>query len=203
MANATGAFGLRPVRHKNGMPWNGATVPKYCSASYDTAMFIGQPVERSLVNANMDATGHYDSVEVSAGTDGTITAGVIVAFDPYPQNLELQYRIASTERIAHCCVDPTVIYQIRGDGGGTPIDNWVGYGANMVATAGSTTTGLSGYTLDEGTAAGPDQNQSFTMIIEGLANIEDNELGDNALWEVTLNTYLTATGLVLALSTTS
>ena len=203
MANATGAFGLRPVRHKNGMPWNGATVPKYCSASYATALFIGQPVTRSLVNANMDASGHYDSVEAATGTDGTTICGVIVAFDPYPANLELQYRLASTERIAHCCVDPTVIYQIRGDGLGTPIDNWVGYNADMVAGAGDTTTGLSGYVLDEGGTTAPDQNQSFTLVIEGLANIEDNELGDNGLWEVSLNTYLTATGLVLGLTTTS
>ena len=204
MANPTGAFGLRPVRHKDGSPWNGATVPVYCSASYATALFVGDPVVASLVNAEQDATGHYLSVNKSAGTDGILVRGVIVSFAPNPSNLELQYRLASTARIAYACMDQTVIYHIRGDGGGTPIDNWVGMNAVMIAnSAGDTTTGLSGMMLDEGTTAGPNENQSFPLLIEGLANVEKNELGDNAIWEVSLNTFFNATGLVLGVSTTS
>jgi len=204
MSNPTGAFGLRPVRHQNGSPWNGACVPCYCAAGYATGLYIGDPVTASLVNADKDATGHYLSIVKSAGTDGTIVRGVICAFAPNPTNLELQYRVASTERIAYVCMDQTVIYQIRGDGGGTPIDNWVGYNAVMIAnSAGSTTTGLSGMMLDEGTSTVPDQNQSYPLLIVGMANTPDNELGDNAIWEVTLNTFFNATGLVLGVTTTS
>ena len=204
MANTVSAFGLRPVRHKNGSPWNGATVPVYCSASYGTALFIGDPVDASLVNAEKDATGHYLSVNLSTGADAQLIRGVIVAFDPYPANLELQYRLASTERIAHCVMDPSVIFEVRGDGGGTPIDNWTGMNAVLIATSsGDTTTGLSGMNLDEGTSAGPDENQSFPLVIEGLSNVEGNELGDDALWDVSLNTHFNAVGLVLGVSTTS
>jgi hypothetical protein len=67
MANPTGPFGLRPVRHKNGAPWNGATVPVYCSASYATALYVGDPVVISLVTAERDALGRYLSVNKSAG----------------------------------------------------------------------------------------------------------------------------------------
>ena len=204
MANPTGAFGLRPVRHQNGSPWNGACVPCYCAAGYATALYIGDPVTASLVNADKDATGHYLSIVKSAGTTGTIIRGVICAFAPSPTNLELKYRVASTERIAYVCMDQTVIYQIRGDGGGTPIDNWVGYNAVCIAnSAGSATTGLSGMMLDEGTTTVPNQVQAYPLLITGMANTPDNELGDNAIWEVTLNTFFNATGLVLGVTTTS
>jgi hypothetical protein len=201
MANATGPFGLRPVRHKNGSPWNGACVPVYCSASYAADMFIGDPLVASLVNAEMDATGHYESVNVSAATDGIVISGVIVAFAPNPSNLELNYRPSETERIAYACMDQTVIYQIRDNAGGTPIDNWVGYNAVCIDTTGSAITGLSGFMLSGTTLVS--ENQSYPLLIEGLANIEDNELGDDAIWDVSLNTFFNTTGLVLGVSTTS
>ena len=204
MANPTGAFGFRPVRHQNGSPWNGACVPCYCAAGYATGLYIGDPITASLVNADKDATGHYLSIVKSAGTDGTIIRGVIVAFAPNPTNLELKYRVASTERIAYVCMDQTVIYQIRGNGGGTPVDNWVGYNASCIATtAGSAVTGLSGMMLDEGTTDTVTEDITNPLLIVGMANTPDNELGDNAIWEVSLNTYFNAAGLVLGVSTTS
>jgi hypothetical protein len=204
MANPTGPFGLRPVRHKNGAPWNGATVPVYCSASYATALYVGDPVVISLVTAERDALGRYLSVNKSAGTDGIVVQGAIVSFEPDPDDLTKVYRAASTARIANVCMDQTVIYHIRGDGGGTPAATWVGINAVMIAnTAGSTTTGLSGMMLDEGTTTAPDQNQSYPLVIEGIANIPNNDLGDNVIWEVSLNTFFNATGLVLGTTVTS
>ena len=204
MANPTTPFGLRPVRHKDGSPWNGATVPVYCSASYATALFVGDPVGHSLVAAQRDSLGRYLSVNKAAGTDAVVVKGVIVSFEPNPDNLTQVYRPASTERIAHVCMDQTVIYHIRDDGGGTPSANWVGINAVMIAnTSGSTTTGLSGMMLDAGTTTAPDQNQSYPLVIEGIANIPGNDLGDNVIWEVSLNTFFNATGLVLGTSVTS
>ena len=204
MANPTGAFGLRPVRHKNGAPWNGATVPCYCSASYATALYVGDPVVISLVTAEKDTSGFYRTINKSAGTDGIVVEGVIVRFDPNRDNLSQVYRPASQERIAHVCMDQTVIYHIRGDGGGTPSKTWIGINAVMIAnSSGSTVTGLSGMMLDEGTTTAPDQNQSMPLVIEGLASMPDNSLGDNAIWEVSLNTFFNATGLVLGTTVTS
>lgn len=204
MANPTGAFGLRPVRHKNGAPWNGATVPCYCSSSYDTALYIGDPVLISPVTVEKDTTGHYPTIEKSGGTDGLIVLGCIVAFAPNPDNLTQQYRPASQERIAYVCMDQTVIYRIRGDGGGTPVKQWVGINAVMIAnSAGNTVTGLSGMMLDEGTTNAPAADQSYPLVIEGVANIEGNDLGDNVIWEVSINTMFNATGLVLGASISS
>ncbi len=201
MANPSGAFGLRPARHINGAPWNGATVPCYISSSYATALFIGDPVLISPTTAERDTTGKYITINKSGGTDGTIVWGVIVSFDPLYSDLTKQYNPASTERIAHVCCDPTVVYHVRGDGGGTPSKNWIGANAVLIATSsGDTTTGLSGFNLDEGTTTGPSADQSNTLLIVGIASMPDNELGDNAIWEVLLNTQENATGKYLGVT---
>ena len=203
MANVEGAFGLRPVRHKNGAPWNGATVPCYCSSSYAVALYIGDPVFVSPVTAEKDATGHYITINKSGGTDGVICLGAIVSFDPDPDDLTKQYRPASTERIAHVCMDRTVIYQIRGDGEGTPAATWVGINAVMIATtSGDTTTGLSGMSLSEGGTT-PASDQSYPLVIEGVSNFEGNDLGDHVVWDVSLNTSLNAVGDVLGATISS
>ena len=204
MANPTGAFGLRPLRHQNGAPWNGATVPCYVSSAYATALFVGDPVCISPTQAEADATARYPTINLSAGTNGVIILGSIVSFDVLKTDLTKQYNPAETERIAHVCMDPTVVYEVRGDGGGTPVDYWVWMNANLIATtSGDTTTGLSGMMVDEGTTTAPASNQSYPLVLEGVANIEGNDLGDNVIWEVSLNTMFNATGLVLGASVSS
>lgn len=201
MANVGGAFGLRPVRHKSGAPWNGATVPCYCEDSYAVGLFIGDPIMINVVTANKMVEGLHPTIILSAGTDGISARGVIVAFEPNPDNLSQQYRPASQERIAHVCMDPSVIYQIRDNGGGTPVKQWVGLNAVMVATSsGDTTTGLSGMELD---ASSPAADQSMTLFIEGVANIPGNDLGDDVVWEVSLNTMFDLAGTYLGTSISS
>jgi hypothetical protein len=200
MANPTGAFGLKPVRHIDGSPWNGVTVPCYVSASYATALFIGDPVLFSPTAAEKDTTGRYPTINASAGTAGTLIRGVITSFQATDRDSTV-YNPASTERIANVCMDPSVIYQIRGDGGGTPTKLFVGQNAVMIATAtGSTVTGLSGFELDEGTTTAPNTTQNFTLHIMGIADRTDNTLADDARWEVLLNTPENATGRFLGIT---
>lgn len=195
MANPTGAFGLRPVRHFNGAPWNGQTVPCLMEDSYATAAFIGDPVLVTATTAERDTTLRYPTVNISDAVDADIVLGAIVSFDPYPDNLQLTYRAASTTRIAHVCMGADVVFEIRGDGGGTPDKNIVWNNACMIATgAGSTTTGLSGFHLDEGTTNAPAANQSFPLLIIGISSRDDNEIAANALYEVILNTSLNILG---------
>lgn len=201
MANATGGFGLRPVRHINGAPWNGQVIQCYVSSSYATALFVGDPVLLTPTLAEKDTTGRYQTINKSAGTDGTIIFGVIVGFEPDPNNLNRIYNPASTERIAYVCVDKTVLYAVRGDGGGTPSKVFVGQNAVMIATTtGSTTTGLSGMELDEGTTTAPSADQSNPLFIEGILEAEDNTLADDAVYLVRLNTNENATGDILGVT---
>jgi hypothetical protein len=201
MANKTGAFGLSPIRHNNGSPWNGATVECYIGSSYATALFIGDPVLISPTAAERDATAQRPTINASAGTDGTIIVGAIVEFEPLRTDLTKQYNPASTERIAHVCMDPSVVYEIRGDGGGTPTKNWIWNNAVMIATAaGDTTTGLSGFHLDEGTTTAPSADQTNPLLIVGISSKPDEELAASALYEVMLNTYWNAAGSVLGIA---
>jgi hypothetical protein len=195
MANPTGAFGLRPVRHFNGTPYNGQTVPCLCEDSYAVALFIGDPVLVTGATAERDTTLRYPTVNVSAGTTGTIILGAIVAFDPYPDNLSLNYRPASTTRIAHVAMGRDLIFECRGNAGATPDKNIIWNNAGLIATAaGSTTTGLSGYHLDEGTTTTPAADQAFPLLIVGISSRSDNEVGTSVIYNVILNTYDNATG---------
>lgn len=202
MANPTGAFGLRPVRHLNGAPWNGATVPCYISSAYATALFIGDPVLQSPTQAEKHATGKYLTINKSAGTDGTIILGVIVSFEPLRTDLTKQYNPASTERIANVCMDPSVVYEVRGDGGGTLVDYYIGANASLIATTtGDTITGLSGMQLDEGTTTDPRADLTNPLLIVGASHKADEEpLEDYTLWEVVINTPWNASGLVLGVT---
>lgn len=201
MANDTGVFGLRPVRHISGAPWNGAVTKCYCSSSYATALYVGDPVLFSATLAEKDPTGRYPTINKSAGTAGTVVRGVIVGFEPNRDNLTQTYRPASQERIALVCMDPDVVYQIKGDGGAALTKVAPGQNAVMIAhTAGSTVTGLSGMALDEGTTTAPNTTQNFTLHILGRADSEDNTLAASATWEVLLNTCENATGRFLGIT---
>lgn len=197
MANDTNAFGLSPVRYKNGTPYNGATIACWVSASYATALFVGDPVLLSPTLAEKDPTGTMPTINASAGTTGLIVIGSIVSFEPTDRDSTL-YNPASTARIAHVCMDKNVIYQIRGDGSGTPAVVFPGQNAEMIATtAGSAVTGMSGFHLDEST---PTTTQAFPLHIMNIVPSEDNTLGDNAVYEVLLNTQENATGSILGVT---
>jgi len=199
MANVNAPFGLRPVRHIDGSPWNGQTIRCYIASGYATALFIGDPVLWTTTLADKDATAKYPTIIRSAGTTGTIIRGVITSFEPNPNNLTLQYRPASTERWANVCpATPNTVFQVRDDAGGTPAAVYVGQNAVLAAGSGSTFTGLSAYVLAAGTT--PTTTQAHTLHILGLSDIEDNELGDYAIWDVLLNTCYNTTGLYLGIT---
>jgi hypothetical protein len=201
LSNSTGAFGLRPVRHADGTPWNGQTIRCYCSSSYSTALYIGDPVLWSPTLTEKDATAKYPTINVSSGATATIIRGVITSFEPNADNLSQQYRPASTERWANVCIaTPDIIFQIRDDGDATPTNVFPGQNAICAYAAGSSTTGLSGVYLDGSTT--PTTTQAHSLHIVGLADIENNELGDYAIWDVIVNTSRNATGTFLGITAT-
>lgn len=211
MGNPTQAFGLRPVRHEDGSPWNGATVPCYVDSDYATALYVGDPVALDSTAANKHAVanigeGLLPTVMKVALTSSQACYGVITSFQPaddstYSPATSPVYRPASTARIANVCRDPSVIYEIRGCGQGTPVAGWINRNALCVAGSGSTATGLSGTCLDEGTATAPRADQTYPLLIVGASSKPgETPLDDYTLWEVKLNTHYNTTGLVLGVS---
>lgn len=201
MANATGAYGLRPSHYLNGTPWGGETIKCYVSASYATALYIGDPILMTPTLAEKDTTGRYMTINVSAGTDGTIIRGVIVGFEPDPNNLSRTYLPASTGGYAYVAwATDDLVFTVRGDGGGTTSKVFVSQNAVLRSTGGSTATGLSGFMLDEGTTTAPSADQSNTLYILGVVDKEDNTLAANAEYYVLINTNNNATGRILGVT---
>ena len=200
MANATGAYGLKPVRMRNGGAWAGQIEKVYISASYATALFIGDPVLLSPTLAEKDPTGRFQTVNVAV-VDSGIYAGVIVGFDANPDDLSKTYSPASTEGYAYIVRSRNVVFSVRGDGGGTPSKVFPGQNAALIATAaGSTVTGLSGMHLDEGTTTAPTTTATLPLQILGIVDSPDNVLGDNAVYEVVLTTTNLAAGDTLGIT---
>lgn len=203
MANPTGAFGLRPVRYLDGTPWNGGVMKCYHSASNATGLYIGDPVRLDDAAADKMSTALYQTVEKSEGTDGIIIWGVVVGIEPNPDYPNRMYLPVSTEGYVYCVrAADNLVFHIRDDGGVVPTGaSFVGMNAVCIAnTSGSTVTGLSGMMLDAGTTADPRVDQSYPLYIIGMANIPDNSLAINAIWEVLINTNDNATGRILGVS---
>jgi len=196
MANVDAPFGLRPVRHLNGMSWNGQTERCFIHASYAAALYVGDAVALQTETDYQDTTGMHLSIVKATAADTYPILGVITSFEPLPGSLDKPYNPASTQRYANVCIDPGVIYQIQDNGAATPTKLLCGQNGSIVMThSGSTATGISGMELDLGTTDTPAANSSFQLLILRLARLPNNTLAINAIWEVLINLHqLKSTG---------
>lgn len=194
MANNDSRFGLRPIEHLNGTPWNGVTRRCYLPSTDATAMFNGDPVDLA---GSADASGVCPTVVKATAGDGNYVFGVITAFDPDPDNLSLQYRPASTGRYCYVCCDPDVIFEIQACSGVVIPYTSVGLNAVLIYThSGSTVTGMSGAEMDSGASDAPAADASNQLLIMGFVDRADNDISAvNAKWKVLINLHrLRATG---------
>lgn len=188
MGNIDAPFGLRPVGHVGGADWNGITERCYIHADYATALYVGDPVAITATTGYRDTTGKHMSIVKATAGDTYQTYGVIVSFEPNAST-QAVYNPASTQRYANVCTDPSVVYDIRDNGSGTPTKDMVGANAVFIFTHnGSTYTGLSGVELDMSSDV-PAADSSNQMLILGVAPYEDNTLGDFAIWRVILSNH--------------
>lgn len=177
MTNINAPFGLRPVRHVNGEPYNGAFRAYFVPASDGTALFVGDPVIKagssnttvvSAPGAGQFNVGSLPTItRATAGTTNRIT-GVVVGFAG-DANSTL-HRAASTDRIVYVCDDPDILFEIQSSGILAATD----VGLNSVITfavSGSTFTGKSGAQLDQSVLATTAAHQ---LSIVELVNREDN-----------------------------
>ena len=196
MANVDAPFGLLPKKHLNGNPWNGGTMRCYVSASYATALFVGDPVVLDPINTNRATTVRCPTVIAATGTTGTYIFGVITSFEPNPDNLTLKHRLLSTARYCNVCVDPDVIYWIQDNADSAMTKADIGGNCDLEMNAGSAITGLSGVELNSDTQA---ENAALPILILGVADVEDNGFDGSTdthiIWEVMINMHqLRATG---------
>lgn len=188
MANTNRPGGLKPVRHLNGNPWNGKARMYSIASEYAVNMFVGDAV---ISGGSADASGKYPTVQVA--TANCNIRGVAIAFSDQPyiainqDNLNKSYHVASTAGYCLVVDDPDVIFEIQEDNdGGNLAATDAGANTDLVATAGSTTTGLSNMELDS-TVTGAGAVAQFRIL--GLSNKEDNALGAYAKWDVLINEH--------------
>jgi hypothetical protein len=193
MANLNAPFGLRPVKHIGGSPWNQQTTVYFISSSDTNAYYIGDLVTSTNTG---DLTTGISGVTLSAAR-GAVTSGnirgVIVGlgtapatpmgsvpqqFDP--NNLNVVYIPATKTQNYYVWVvdDPTVIYEAQADSGtlaSTNLNKNIGY-TNTASTSSLTTTGgvlLSATVL---TTASANTTQSLPLKVIGAPWTPDNDL---------------------------
>ncbi len=109
-----------------------------------------------------------------------------------PDNLAMTYRAASTAMYCLVVDDPQVIFEVQEDSAGAALAvTAVGQGVDLVVGTGNTSTGKSAMELDSSSATTSGQCKLMRLV-----NREDNELGDNAKWEVLIaeHQYLDSVG---------
>ena len=79
--------------------------------------------------------------------------------------------------------DPHTVFKVQS--AGTPAQTNIGNCAEVVAGAGSTTTGQSGFEMN-----GTMSNGTASLKILGLHETPDNAFGTNAIMEVVINEHL-------------
>lgn len=176
MSNTNAPFGFRPVSNFAGAPYNGAT-RQYIHASGDaTALFIGDPVLATGDSVFVNVGGSVQSFPVgtlAATTD--IIDGVVIGVDLVTRDDPI-YAPASTQRVVTVAIDPDMLLLCQDISTGTPLNaNAIGLNISFsTSVAGSTATGLSGVTLDNGTEAVTD---TLALKIIGQLQSPGNDLG--------------------------
>ena len=177
MANVDAAFGLAPVRHLSGNGYSRANVYTITSGLAEN-IFTGDAV---IITADGVITPHsateVNNIGVFGGVSYTASDGSYVYSQYWPTGT------TATNIKAYVYDDPYTVFKVQS--AGTIAQTNVGNCADLVAGAGSTTTGQSGFeasgTMDAGTA---------TVKILGLYDVPDNAFGANAIIEVLINEHL-------------
>lgn len=199
MANLMAPKGFTPVRHFDGQPYNGATMAFLIPSGDGTAVFVGDLVKAGgtsgaagVVVGGLDVEGMQTAALATAGTTGQDILGAVVAFSVDPTALGNRHRVASTNRVAHVCVDRSVVYEVQEDADTTPIAQAsIGLNVAYTTTAGNSTTGISKQAIDSSTV-----NTTATLPIKviGLTKKVGNAFntggsGVDAAWfDVIINT---------------
>jgi hypothetical protein len=204
MANTSRIRGLRPIRHLNGSPWNGAINMYYHSTNNGVAIYkgclVGEDSGIATPTGHADPLGLYQSINANAD-DRAGAIGVAWTFPNAPHtgfnstNLNAkQYCAASTGMYIGVIDDPTVIYEIEGNSGTWVTTNLGDSCDTSNNVAGSTATGMSTCVADQSTVTAA----IAQLKILRLVNRADNAIGAYCKLEVMIAEPVLAGNMVWA-----
>tara|TARA_R100000995_G_scaffold65175_2_gene34248 strand:- start:1157 stop:1708 length:552 start_codon:yes stop_codon:yes gene_type:complete len=176
MANVDAAFGLVPVRTMSGFA---PRANKYTiTSTLAENIFTG---DLCIITADGVLTPHtateVNNIGVFGGVSYTASDGSYVYSQYWASGT------TGTNIIAYIYDDPYTVFKVQS--AGTTAQTNIGNCADMVAGAGSTVTGQSGFEIS-GTMA----NSAATAKIIALHDAPDNAFGANAVMEVLINEHL-------------
>ena len=176
MANPNSPYGFIPLRHMSG---NAPRANKYTITSgLAENIFTG---DLCILTADGVITPHTatetNNIGVFAGVSYTASDGEYVYSKYWPSGT------TGTDIVAYVYDDPYIVYRVQS--AGTPAQTNVGNCADVVASAGSTTTGQSGFNLNGTMAAG-----TATCKIIGLWEDPSNSFAQYAQLEVLINEHV-------------
>lgn len=190
MANANTPQGIRPI-NDNGTPWSGQGRLVYFPTSQAGNIFLGDPV---VPLGGTDAFGVPAVGIATAGATNTILGGFIgISNGPQGSGFTVTrdlpvYRQASIANYGFICDDPNQLYVVQEDSDAGAIAAAVaGFSnGNLIAGAGSTATGFSGWMLDSSTVSNT-ANATYQVRLLGLLRGPDNALGNFAKHVIRIN----------------
>lgn len=192
MANQDTVFGARVTGNLYSSHFNGRVRPYVVPATDAVALFVGDFVTVTGDSAPGHDGKYHPVVGQSVAGVSEFLTGVVVGFNPDPDNLNRIYRPASTLRTVYVADDPYVIFEIQASG--TLVTDDIGLNANLTVGAGSVATGLSGMEIDLSTKGAEATKQ---IRILDLSPREDNEFGANAkvIAKINLHTLRSLAGI--------
>lgn len=181
MANVNAPNGFRPVRHLSGgvIRQNEGKIASGLGSNIFTGDLVVLKNDGYLDKA---AAGDVNCIGVFAGVYWTDTDGTPRFEKRWPTG---QTTLGSADAKAMIYDDPHIVYEAQVTGAALA-QTHIGNNADILATAGSTTTAQSAHSIDlSSPGAGTAQ-----IRIMGLVNRPDNELGNYARVECLINEHL-------------
>lgn len=183
MASVSRVNGFRPVKYLTGAPYNGAANLYFADSGNSDVIMVGDLVKlagdaRSPSGAPTVARHAGGATEAAVGVvTGILFTGVgDTANVPPVTSLDTPvYRAASTSRYLLVADDPTLVLEAQ-TSGATFATADVGQNCQVSATAGSTSTGASGMSIDLGNKGA---TATLPLKVIGFPNRPDNQIGDS------------------------
>lgn len=183
MASVSRINGFRPVKHLNGSPYNGQANLYFVPSSNSDVIMVGDLVK--LAGDGRSPTG-VPTVARHAGGASEAALGVVVGIlfegvgdvQNMPPVNDLNtpvYRRASTDRYLLVADAADIVLEAQTSGATLATADF-GQNCQVAVTAGSTTSGASGMTIDLGNKG---STATLPLKIIGMPSRPDNNIGDS------------------------